>query len=89
MDNPLNPCKTDLSDAQLMEYLDRIEQKTIDYLDSLDDSMLYDRPEGCPYTRMELVLRQFRHISFHTGMLDGLTTELTGEFPGWVSNPGQ
>jgi hypothetical protein len=34
---------------------------------------------------MELVLRQFRHISFHTGMLNGQTALATGQFPMWVS----
>ncbi len=27
------------------------------------------------------MLRQFRHISLHTGMLNGLTVERTGKFP--------
>ncbi len=56
-----------------MNYLDNIEKKTYDYLDSLSDDMLYEKPEGSRYTRMELILRQFRHISFHTGMLNGQT----------------
>lgn len=43
--------------------------------------MLSEKPENCPYTRLELVLRQFRHISFHTGMINGLTIEKTGKFP--------
>ena len=34
---------------------------------------------------MELILRQFRHISFHTGMLNGQTILEKGEFPMWVS----
>ena len=42
-------------------------------------------PENCEHTRMELVLRQFRHISFHTGMLNGQTALATGKFPMWVS----
>jgi len=29
------------------------------------DEMLYEKPENCIYTRMELVLRQYRHLSFH------------------------
>ena len=55
------------------------------YLDTLTDEMLYEKPEGCRYTRLELVLRQFRHISFHTGMLNGQTALATGQFPMWVS----
>ena len=77
--------KPSLTDEQLLDYLSRIEQKTYDYLDSLTDEMLYECPENCEHTRMELVLRQFRHISFHTGMLNGQTAVATGQFPMWVS----
>ena len=85
MDNPDNPTTVVLSDEQLLEYLDAVEKKTLDYIDSLTDEMLYECPENCEYTRMELVLRQFRHISFHTGMLNGQTALATGKFPMWVS----
>ena len=85
MDNPDNPTSVVLSDEQLLEYLDGIEQKTNAYLETLTDDQLSEKPEGCRYTRLELVLRQFRHISFHTGMLNGQTALATGQFPMWVS----
>ena len=85
MDNPDNPCNQVLSDEELLEYLERVRPKTMDYLDSLTDELLYERPKKCHYTRLELILRQFRHISFHTGMLNGQTTERTGKFPIYVS----
>lgn len=89
MDNPDNSATIVLSDKQLLEYLDRIEEKTLNYLDSITDEMLYKKPENCPYTRMELVLRQFRHLSFHTGMLNGQTAAKSGQFPVWVSDLDQ
>lgn len=89
MDNPENPTEVILSDEQLLQYLDQIEDKTLSYLDGLTDEMLYEKPENCIYTRMELVLRQFRHLSFHTGMLNGQTAVATGHFPVWVSEIGQ
>ena len=52
----------------------------------LSDDMLYEKPENCRFTRMELVLRQYRHLSFHTGMLNGQTALATGKFPMWVSD---
>ncbi|MBD5081831.1 MAG: DinB family protein [Ruminococcaceae bacterium] len=85
MDNPDNPCTAELSDSELLEYLGRVKQKTFDYLDRLTDKELYECPENCSFTRMDLVLIQFRHISFHTGMLNGQTVELTGKFPVYVS----
>lgn len=89
MDNPDNSAAIVLSDKQLLEYLDRIEEKTLDYLDSITDEMLYKKPENCPYTRMELVLRQFRYRSFYTGMLNGQTAAQSGQFPVWVSDCDQ
>lgn len=86
MDNPDNPTSVVLSDDKLLEYLTQIEKKTLSYLDNLTDDMLYEKPENCPYTRMELVLRQFRHLSFHTGMLNGQTALANGQFPVWVSD---
>lgn len=85
MDNPDRPCTVQLSDNDLLEYLGSVKQKTFDYLDGLTDSELYQCPENCTFTRMDLVLIQFRHISFHTGMLNGQTVELTGRFPVYVS----
>lgn len=89
MDNPENPTSVILSDAQLLSYLDLIEKKTMNYLASLTDNMLYEKPENCIYTRMELVLRQYRHLSFHTGMLNGQTAVATEKFPMWVSETDQ
>ena len=89
LDNPDNATSVVLYDEQLLAYLDQIENKTLDYLDTLTDDMLYEKPENCIYTRMELVLRQYRHLSFHTGMLNGQTALATGQFPMWVSQADQ
>ncbi len=85
MDDPNNPCSIELSDEQLLEYLERVRRKTADYIDSLTDDMLAECPENCCMTRLELVLRQFRHISTHIGMVNGLTIEKTGRFPVYVT----
>ena len=66
LDNPDHICSVVLSDDQLLEYLMQIREKTCDYLDTLTDDMLYEKPDNCPYSRLELGLRQFRHLSFHT-----------------------
>lgn len=85
MDNPDNDCAIELSDAELLEYLAKIRKKTCDYLDALTDEELCEKPKNCPYTRLELALRQFRHLSFHTGMLNGQTAERRGKFPKYFS----
>lgn len=88
MDNPDNPCDVVLSDSQLLEYLNDVRLKTRAYIDRLTDDMLYEKPCGCKFTRFELVLLQFRHISFHTGMINGQTIERTGRFPVYVGAEG-
>lgn len=84
MDNPDKPCETVLSDDLLLDYLHAVREKTLAYLDNLTDDELNDCPENCEYTRLELILMQFRHISVHTGMLNGQTIERTGRFPVYV-----
>lgn len=73
MDDLNIPCDAVLSDEQLMFFLDRVEQKTYDYLNSLTDDMLNIKPEGCEYTRMDLILKQIRHLAIHIGMINGQT----------------
>ncbi len=85
MDDPDAPCGMELSDGQLLEYIEKVRRKTADYLDSLTDEQLSEYPPKCDMTRLELVLMQFRHISFHTGLLNGQTVERTGRFPLYVS----
>ncbi len=85
MDNPDNPCTVELTDTKLLEYLDQVKKKTFDHLDRLTDKELLEYPHGCRFTRMDLVLIQFRHMSFHTGMLNGQTAERTERFPVYVS----
>ena len=78
MDNPDNPCNKVLSDEQLLDYLHKVRAKTEKYLDELSDEELDEKPDGCEYTRLELILGQFRHISSHIGMINGQTIERTG-----------
>lgn len=44
MDNPDNTCGTELSDSELLDYLENVKQKTFAYLDGLTDRELYECP---------------------------------------------
>ena len=85
MDDPYSPCGIVLSDDELLEYLYKVRKKTAAYLGTLTDEMLGEFPEKCDMSRLELILMQFRHISTHIGMLNGLTMEKTGKFPVYVT----
>lgn len=84
-DYPDNPWPAPpLSDEQLLAYLDQVRQKTTTYLTALSDEELNACPPDCPYSRLELVLMQFRHLCLHVGMLHGQTIERTGRYPAVV-----
>lgn len=84
-DNPFKPITHIWSDDELLELLESVRAKTMDYLAGLTDAQLNEYPPGCRFTRLELILMQFRHMGVHIGMLHGLTVEKTGRFPQYVS----
>ena len=81
MDNPDAPTDVTLDDEVLMNYLASVRAKARAYLASLTDEMLTEKPTDCEYSRLELILGQFRHLSFHIGMVNGITIGRTGKFP--------
>lgn len=74
-------CMKMLSDDELLDHLGSVRQKTYDIIDTLTDDMLYEKAGDSPFTRMELILRQLRHISTHIGMINALTVIRTDRFP--------
>ncbi|MDD3244455.1 MAG: hypothetical protein PHD32_12175 [Eubacteriales bacterium] len=75
------PCDKTLTEKELWDYFDAVRGRTLAYLNELTDAELYEKPQGCPYTRLELVLGQFRHFMCHIGIFDGLTIAQTGKYP--------
>jgi hypothetical protein len=70
-----------LSRAGLEGYSQGIEQKIRAYLAELTDDLLAEKPQGCPYTRLALILGQFRHFYAHLGIINGSTIASTGKWP--------
>lgn len=87
--NPDMPSEIVLDDAELLRYLGEVKKKTEAYIASLTDDMLCEKPDGCDFTRLELILGQFRHFMCHIGMLNGQTTERTGKFPVVIGLEGE
>ena len=70
-----------LSREALLDYYEHVRQKTLAYLDSLDDASLINKPEGCRYTRIALILGQYRHLYAHMGNINATTMIKTGMWP--------
>ena len=62
-------------------YRAQVSRKAADYLASLTDRTLNERPEGCEHTRFTLILAQHRHLHTHMGMLMGFIAAETGLWP--------
>ncbi len=66
---------------QLAHYASAVRIKIESYLASLDDSMLAEKAAGCQFTRLTLILGQFRHLMWHMGLSSGLTVQEGKQWP--------
>jgi uncharacterized damage-inducible protein DinB len=73
-----------ISKKQLREYFAAVKGRIVGYLRSLDDSSLAGAPAGCPFTRIELILGQFRHAMYHVGLIHGCLRSETGHSPDYL-----
>ena len=64
-----------ISREKLLEYFEYVKNKIEKYLDGLTSEELLQKPEGCEYTRLELILGQFRHQMWHVGLTSAITFE--------------
>ena len=62
-----------ISRKQLMDYLEYVRAKINAYFEKLTSAELLQKPEGCKYTRLELILAQFRHLMWHVGLSSAIT----------------
>ena len=70
-----------LSRELLIDYFETIKKKIMEYLNSLSDEDLYEKPEGCEYNRLSLILGQFRHFHCHMGNINATTIYNTNKWP--------
>ena len=64
-----------ISREKLLEYFEYVKNKIEKYFDELTGDQLLQKPEGCEYTRLELILGQFRHQMWHVGLTSAITFE--------------
>ena len=74
-----------ISREKLLAYFEYVKNKIEKYLNELTGDKLLQKPEGCEYTRLELILGQFRHQMWHVGLSSAITFEgkkIWNEFTG-------
>lgn len=84
-----NKCDKSLSRDELLQYLDSVKTKIMNYLDTLTDEMLYDVPSGCNQNRLGMILSQFRHFYAHLGNINATTIVETNQWPRVVGITGK
>ena len=77
----INDNKKVLSRELLIDYFESIQEKIMEYLGSLSDADLYEKPDGCAYNRLSLILGQFRHFHCHMGNINATTIYNTTQWP--------
>ena len=62
-----------ISREQLLNYFEYVKAKIEKYFETLTAEELLQKPGCCEYTRLELILAQFRHLMWHTGLSSAIT----------------
>ena len=75
------PSENALSREDLRAYCEGIRTKIFLYLETLTDDLLTGTPEGCVYSRMALILGQYRHTYAHLGTINATTIGASGKWP--------
>ena len=78
-----------LSRKDLLQYLEDIQVKIFEYLNSLTDEMLYEIPLDCTTNRLSLMLSQYRHFHAHLGNINATTIIETNKWPRVIGSSGK
>ncbi len=70
-----------LTKEELENYFYKIKIKINKYTAELTDDDLADKPENCQFTKLELILGQFRHLSYHMGLIHSFIRSESGKWP--------
>ena len=82
------PADIHVTEKQIEAYYDAVAAKSRRYLELLTDEMLAEPAEGI-YSRLDLILGQFRHVYGHLGNINAITIQDTGKWPRMETRPGE
>ncbi len=74
-------CDKVLGKEELQNYFNSIKEKISSYLFSLQEEELGGNPENCTFSRLSLILGQYRHLSYHIGLIHCFIRDETGNWP--------
>jgi hypothetical protein len=56
---------------ELVDYYVSVKLKIMKYLETLSPATLLGNPVGCQFSRLALILGQYRHFMYHIGLIHG------------------
>lgn len=77
-----------ISREQLSGYFEYVKNKIENYFETLTAENLLEKPESCEYTRLGLILAQFRHLMWHVGLSTGISYASKKEWEGFTGLKG-
>lgn len=63
--------KNNMTMFELIGYCQSIKNKIVNYLDHLDPDSLIEKPPDCEFSKLALILGQYRHFMYHIGLVHG------------------
>ncbi len=81
---PESGAKPHLTKPELQAYWNLVKAKVNRYTETLTDEVLSSCPEKCQFTRLELILGQYRHFMYHIGLAHGFIRSETGHNPEYI-----
>jgi len=76
--------QTRLSKDNLVTYFKDIEVKIYLFLENLNDNCLIEIPENCSYTRLTLILAQYRHVMYHIEFITSTLHHTEEKWPKYI-----
>lgn len=70
-----------VTSSQLERYASYVRRKIESYFDTLNDTLLAEKPGSGRFTRLTLILGQTRHLMWHVGLSSGLTVQAGKPWP--------
>jgi hypothetical protein len=73
-----------LTKSELLEYYASIKANILRHISTLAAESLFEKPEKCKFTRLDLIIAQCRHVMYNLGLIHAMVQMDTGILPKYI-----
>jgi hypothetical protein len=84
MNSLLISSEESLSKEELQYYFDNVKKKIDRYLEGLHEEELGGNPHNCNFSKLALILAQYRHLMYHIGVIHSFIRDERGKWPEYI-----